>query len=253
MDFARDHRDSFGYYAVRYWLTDLAADDPASSRVRERIYAALKRAGIPLAVPAAHFWVEQDSEERRKRKRQLDEEKRLSCVTAVELFQPLQPEELASLADRILPAPFAAGEIITRQGAVAHWLYILAEGTVEVRVDVGGVEKTVAEIEAPSFFGEMGLMTGEPRRATVAAKTEVECYRLDKEALEQIVADRPAMAAEISEILAKRNVELDAAREDIDAAAQRTRIVEERRKLLATIESFFGLRDDDRRSTHPRT
>ena len=51
-DFAKDGRDSFGYYAVRYWLTDLANDDPTSSRVRTRIYTALRRAGIPLARPA---------------------------------------------------------------------------------------------------------------------------------------------------------------------------------------------------------
>ena len=53
MDFARDTKDSYAYYAARYWLTDLAKDDPTSSRVRERIYAALKLANIPLAVPAA--------------------------------------------------------------------------------------------------------------------------------------------------------------------------------------------------------
>ncbi|HEX7452421.1 MAG TPA: mechanosensitive ion channel family protein, partial [Polyangiaceae bacterium] len=62
-DLARDNRDSFCYYAVRYWLTDLARDDPTSSLVRERIFAALKRASIPLAIPAKTVFVSQDDVE----------------------------------------------------------------------------------------------------------------------------------------------------------------------------------------------
>src|SRR5450432_2547066 len=74
-DLARDNRDSFGYYAVRYWLTDLARDDPTSSLVRERIYAALKRANLPLAIPAKAVFVSQDDTERREQKRQHDLER----------------------------------------------------------------------------------------------------------------------------------------------------------------------------------
>src|SRR6185295_15493999 len=63
-DFARDGRDSFCYYAVRYWLTDLARDDPTSSRVRERIHAALRRAEVPLAIPATAVFLSKDDPER---------------------------------------------------------------------------------------------------------------------------------------------------------------------------------------------
>ena len=58
-DLARDNRDSFAYYAVRCWLTNLAVDDPTSSLVRERIYAALQRAGIPLALPGSAVFLSQ--------------------------------------------------------------------------------------------------------------------------------------------------------------------------------------------------
>ena len=70
MDFAKDGRDSFAYYAVRYWLIDLAKDDPTSSRVRERIYTALRRASIPLAIPGGRVWVEQDDQEHRALRKQ---------------------------------------------------------------------------------------------------------------------------------------------------------------------------------------
>ena len=67
-DFARQGADSFGYYAVRYWLTELASDDPTSSAVRVRVFTALKRANIPLAVPGQTVWVSMDNQEHQSRK-----------------------------------------------------------------------------------------------------------------------------------------------------------------------------------------
>src|SRR5207302_7151431 len=62
--------ESYANYAVRYWLTELAADDPTSSAVRVRVYVALKRAGIPLAVPGQAVWVSMDDPQHKERKLQ---------------------------------------------------------------------------------------------------------------------------------------------------------------------------------------
>jgi small-conductance mechanosensitive channel len=67
LDFAQLGGESFAVYAVRYWLVDLAADDPTSSAVRTRIYTALRRAEIPLAVPAATVFMEQHDPARAER------------------------------------------------------------------------------------------------------------------------------------------------------------------------------------------
>ncbi len=241
-DFAKDGRDSFAYYAVRYWLTNLPVDDPTNSAVRARIYSALKRAGIPLARPVSTiFFSADDDDERSRLVRQRG--RRLAAVESMELFRNLTPEEKEFLADHMRYAPFTAGEVMTRQGAVAHWLYIVTSGKAEVRVSVDGAPaKAIATIDAPGFFGEMGLMTGEPRANDVVAITDVECYRLDKEGFEKIVVDRPELAKEMSEALARRRVELMAAREGLDAEAQRRRQATEQQRILARIESFFGLK-----------
>jgi small-conductance mechanosensitive channel/CRP-like cAMP-binding protein len=248
MDFAKDGRDSFAYYAVRYWLTDIARDDPTSSRVRERIYTALKRAGIPLAIPGGRVWVEQDSAEARERKKQKEAERRRAAIDAVEFLRALHAAEQEYVADRLKYAIFAPGETITKQGAVAHWLYIIISGVAEVRVNIEGADKAVAKIQAPGFVGEMGLMTGEPRTATVVALTEVECYRLDKEAFNKILTDRPEIAKDISTLLASRKVELQAVREDLDADAKMRALDLEHQRLLGVIQRFFGLDDDKPRS-----
>ena len=242
-DLAKDHRDSFAYYAVRYWLTDLASDDPTNSLVRERIYAALKRAQIPLALPAATVFLSQDDPEHAERKRAREHGVRLGALQNVELFAQLSDEERSKLADVVRFAPFSAGEVITRQGSTAHWLYVLTKGQAEVRLTgAAGEEKRVAELSAPSFFGEMALMTGAPREATVIAVGDVECLRVDKDDFQEILARRPEIAKDMSTILAQRRVELVAVRDNLDADAKKRKMVTEGSKILESIRDFFGLR-----------
>jgi CRP-like cAMP-binding protein len=244
-DFARQGADSFAYYAVRYWLTDLAADDPTSSAVRVRAYVALKRAGIPLAVPGQALWVSVDDPEHRERKLQRELENRVAALEQIEMFSRLLPDDRQRLADGMRPAPFGRGEIITRQDSTAHWLYVLSKGECEVRVrNEGGAEKMVARIAAPNVFGEIGVMTGERRTATVIAATEVECYRIDKDVFKSVLRNRPEMGELMSQVMAKRRVELDAVREGMDAEARNRRVKEERTEILSSIQTFFGLDDD---------
>ena len=241
-DLAKDTRDSFGYYAVRYWLTDLAIDDPTNSRVRMRIHTALKRANIPLALPASTMFFKQDEDLLHRDAR--TRERHLRDVQGLEIFHGLTPAELDDVVAHLRHAPFAKNETVTTQGAVAHWLYILTRGKVEIRAKVGGVSKALATIEAPGFFGEMGLMTGEPRAADVVALTDVECYRLDKDGFQRILVERPEIAETMSKTLAHRRVELDAFREGLDVEAKRAREASEQKRILKRIQDFFGLDEE---------
>lgn len=245
LDFANAGRDSFAYYSLRFWLTDIARDDPVSSKMRTRLFAALKRANIPLAVPAAQLFVENDSSEKRERKEKREIDKRMHALKNVGFLQPLTDEELMNVAAALRYAPFAPGETITKQGAVAHFLYILAEGAVEVRVSVDGADsRTVTTLMAPTFFGEMGLMTGEPRSATVVAVSDVDCYRLDKEVFRKILSERPQIASDISALLAERRLEIEEAIDDADVESRKTRMDLEQNRILGTIRDFFGLGED---------
>jgi CRP-like cAMP-binding protein len=241
MDLARENRDGYVLYAVRYWLGDLARDDPTSSDVRERVYSALKRAGIPLAIPAAALFMSEESSERTMRKEARDIEAKFQALSSVELFGHLDDSERRALATSARSTPFGRAEVITRQGAKANWLYVLSKGEVEVRIKAPEGEKRVAVLQAPSFFGEMALMTGQPREATVVAISEVECLRIDKADFQGILQRRPAIAERISEILAARRVELDAAREGLDPEAHSKRFSNENVRILRGIKDFFGL------------
>jgi len=243
-DFARAGGDGYAYYAVRYWLTDLSRDDPTSSLVRVRIDTALARAGIEFAFPSQHIHAELDDAERRERHEQKEHRRRLKALNTLAFLGPLTDEEKGSIARSLRYAPFATGETMTKQGAVAHWLYIMTEGTADVVASKGEESKRIAKITSPSFFGEMGCMTGKPRAATVIATSDVICYRLDRQAFVDILNERPQIAADISSLLAERRVELGAAKGELDEASRRTRIEQEKRQILPMIEAFFGLRDE---------
>jgi small-conductance mechanosensitive channel len=240
-DFAKDGRDSFGYYAARYWLTDLPNDDPTNSRVRARIFTALKRAGIPLARPVQTLFVEPAEAETDRSKRH--EQQRMGALDLVDLFHALTPEERSFVSGHLTYTPFTAGETCTHQGAVAHWLYVLCKGKVEIRrhVEGGTMAKAVAVLEGPTFFGEMGLMTGEPRTADVVALTDVDCYRLDKTGLQRVLEERPEAAEQFSKTLAERRVELLAAAGGLDDEARKAKMASEQNRILEKIQEFFGL------------
>lgn len=232
-------------YAVRYWLTDLAADDPTDSAVRERLHAAFRRAGIGFAFEEYVVHLVEAGEAAKERRHARELQERVGILRRIELFASLSDAELAALAPHLVHAPFVAGDTITRQGDTAHWLYLVVSGEVEVAIDAGnGEQRGVGRIRggAPgAFFGEMGLLTGAPRSATVIALGDVDCYRLDKEGFERTLKARPAIAEEVSGVVAQRRADLASAQAELGQAARQRLLEEGRGELAARIRRFFAL------------
>jgi CRP-like cAMP-binding protein len=163
----------------------------------------------------------------------------VAALARVELFSALTREEREALASHLTYAPFVAGDVMTHQGAVAHWLYLIIEGEAEVwREHAGGGRERVNVLHPGSVFGEMGMMTGEPRRATVTARTDVTCYRLDKAGFETILHARPDIAEAISNVLSTREAELAA---HFGPRPGRTAADSHANAILARMRRFFGI------------
>ena len=237
--------DIKGYarYALRYWLTDLMPDDPTDAALRWHIMSALQRAGIRLAVEESSIHITKDNEKHEETLHQREVLLRIKTLRRVELFSQMTSEELKILAERLRYSPFARGNVIARQGDErSHWLYIIINGDAEVYLEMpNGARRIVSTLGKGSFFGEMGLMTGAPRSASVIAKSDVECYRLDKEVFEEMMQARPAIADEISQILVTRRAELDNAMQDMDAQSALKDMSQQRNEILSTIKRFFSL------------
>jgi small-conductance mechanosensitive channel/CRP-like cAMP-binding protein len=249
-----DFKESYCTYAARYWLTDLLKDDPTDSLVRGRIFFALQRAGIPLSVPALTAFVEEHDQARAALHHEKEIAQRLSALdlAKVELFSGMNDEEHRKLAERLRYTPFMKGELMTRQGAEAHWLYLLTKGSAEVFVCTEtGIERKVALLHAGDFFGEMSMLTGERRSASLRALEDSECYRLDRTAFEDILHNRPEIAHYLSELLARRKVELEAIRHDLDAAARAALMKGQQQSIFDKIHKLFGLTPSAPKANEP--
>jgi small-conductance mechanosensitive channel/CRP-like cAMP-binding protein len=233
-------RDSYAHYCVRYWLEDLAVDEGTDSAVRIRVWFALRRADIPMSIPASSVFVTQETAERTERKTADELSRRLAALASVDLFRGLPENTRRGLAADLRYTPFAAGEAITHEGALEDGLYMLVSGEAVVRIGAGGEARDVARLAPGQFFGEMSLMTGEARTASVVAASDVVCYRVDKPAFERILRETPAIADSIAEVLATRRMALEAARDEREE--QRTsRMETAKQDLLGRIRGFFGL------------
>jgi CRP-like cAMP-binding protein len=166
--------------------------------------------------------------------------RRLQALAAVPPFAALPEDDKADIAERLQYAPFARGDVITRQGDKAHWLYILAFGEAEVLYEPpGGAPQTIGALRAGQFFGEMALLTGDARAATVVAKTDVECYRLDPASFQELLAGRPQVAEEIKRVMGGRRGDLESARQAFAVSAP---VAEAEMRLVSRIRRFLRLR-----------
>lgn len=229
------------HYALRYWLTDALQDDPTDSAVRRHVLAALQRQGLRIALPDQVVHLVQEGDQHSRHVLERERQRRIKALENVALFAPLTPQELAQVADGLVYAPFAAGDAMTRQGAVAHWLYIVISGTAEAwYLSERGEQILIETVEAGQVFGELGLMTGVPRANTVLAKTDVEAYRLDKSTFEAILRRRPELVEALTPRLLARQQQLDALR----AAAHTGEPPSPPRHLadmLNRVKAFFSL------------
>lgn len=233
----------YARYALRYWLADLAVDDPTDGAVRWHVYTALERAGIKLAVEEQSVHYVRENEKYEEAAHQRDLSRRVKTLRRVELFKQMTDDELHKLATRLKYAPFAKGNVITKQGATAqHWLFVIINGETEVYLEApNGEKRRLNVLTKGDFFGEMSLMTGAPRAASVIALTDVECYRLDKDAFEEIMQARPSIAEEVSHILVERRAQLDSAVQNLGEESLNKVIRPQQNEVLSTIKRFFGL------------
>lgn len=229
-------------YVLRYWLLDPKNDDAVDSAVRQHIFVALQRAGWRMALPEHGIRLIQEDEAQRSREEQNELARRLAALSGVELFASLSEGERRTLAERLIYTPFAHGGVVTRQGSVAHWLYLLCRGTVDVVWEAPDGERCLlTTLSAGSVFGEMGLMAGAPRSATVYARSFVECYRLDKSGFEDIIRARPELAEAMSRVLTERVRQIEAAQSSYYHNRSLAEPARQYGEILQKVRDFFKL------------
>jgi CRP-like cAMP-binding protein len=192
-------------YCVRYWITPWRILAPAKARdiVSSSVLRHLSNAGISLAYPKEDIYYE------KMPARHLDAaqpEDRLNILSRVELFSHLQTRELQTLAKNASYRFFREKDIIIQTGDIGNSMFVLIEGLVDVKLPKPDDEEKVkvAQLRPGDFFGEMSILTGEPRSADVVANTDVVAYELPGEQIRDIFSSRPEIVEKVSQMLVER-------------------------------------------------
>jgi len=232
-----EFKDDAMTYAVRYWIREFERDDSIDGEVRAMLWYAMHRAGMEIPFPSRNIHVTEMTDDRAQRKIEQSHLERVDALSQVNVFRALQGSHIEKLAQTLRVDVFGPGEVILRQGDPGDSLYIVRSGCVAVRLSSSRGDTEVAELGMGQFFGEMSLMTGASRSATVVAKSDVECYVVSKNAFREIIEEEPTLASTISEILSRRQGDLADVSERVPLAP-----TPERRELLGRMLAFFGLK-----------
>ncbi len=235
--FLVDFADSAVVYEIKFWMEDRALYNDCCDSVRTHIWYGLNRAGLKVPFPIRTLQID--------RSRQKEGEIPFVMRDAVcrqPLFGGLKDEERERLLAAAHLVRFGAGETLIEQGANGSSMFVMIDGTAEVLVHREEVETRVAELRQGDQFGEMSLLTGEQRSATVRALTDCETVEIDKAALAPVLQDNPELLQGLSELLARRRMEIEGA---LASTTEKQMIIKKQREytanFLAKLYSFFEL------------
>lgn len=227
-------------YKVKYWI-DCAQVGPgkARHRVLESVLEQFHQAGVTPAQP------KQDLYYAPMPKRQLDTRSlgdRKELLSRIGLLSSLEDDELEMLALDVHQLHFAAGEAVINQGEAGDSMFILIEGLAHVLIDLQGTGQStrVGHVRSGEYFGEMSLLTGDARAATIVAATDTLIYQVTKADMDAVFLKRPQLAEVMSRVVAKRRLANDAAYLRATAPEQDRHEATLAAQIMAKIRVFFG-------------
>jgi CRP-like cAMP-binding protein len=200
-------------YRLRFWIADYELDDEVRDEARTAVFYAFGRRGVeipwPIEVGYSREWPEPDAAAR-----QLERERALARV---DLFSRLTDDQRREIAAASTMRRFGAGEVIVRQNEPGQSMFIVCSGAVAVVLEPD--RREVAVIEKGGYFGEMSLLTGDPRSASVVARGDAEVLELDAELFRALGAVDPRAVEEIGMAAMTRRAELAQMRDTTRNAA----------------------------------
>ncbi len=131
---------------------------------------------------------------------------KLSCLKNTELFKSLADAELQELSIRLKERVYPPNTAIVREGASGDSMFIINEGKVDIkkREPNLGIDLSIASLDSGACFGEMALLTGNPRTATVMAVQATSVYVLERVDFENLLKEHPSISISLNKIVAER-------------------------------------------------
>jgi small-conductance mechanosensitive channel/CRP-like cAMP-binding protein len=226
-------------YEVRFFIGDFERQQEINDEFMTKVWYAARRNSLTIPFP-----IQTSYEYRAELPVPVDPLPRnRDALAKVPVFVPLGPDELEELSHDAVREDYGRGERVVHQGDAGDTFYLIQEGTAIVAVrDENGTEREVSRLGRGEFFGEMSVLTGEPRTASVSAADDLAVLVVHKRVFHRMLARRPALAQEMAEIVEARRQGLRAI-QDMKAAPaeQRDAIRRGAGELVSRIKRFLGL------------
>lgn len=233
----RDFGESRLDWEIKYWPENYARFNDTDANIRQRIWYLFQREGISFAFPTRTVYTENAPEP-------ISVEERVSSASEhlenVPILAPLSDEEIESLAKSSIRRVYAPGEAIVRKGQDGGSMFVIIRGSVKVQLPEGAAMRTINQLGQNDFFGEMSLLTGEPRSATVVADEETEVMQIRKAAIKPLFEANPELMAAMSSIVEERRKLLTQ-----EKLEQTMRPQKPDSGMMSAIKKFFGIGEFD--------
>ena len=199
-------------YRVRFWIGDFGQDDLAYDQVRSNLWYTLRRHGIEIPYPI-QIEYSRDEQPARPPSRIRYVADRLAQI---DLFAGLDDDGRTRLAEACPEHLFGAGERIVRQGDAGQSMFVVLDGRVRITLEPSGQE--VAVTSRGGFFGEMSMLTGDPRTATVSALDDALLLEITADRFRELALARAGLVEQVSEMVLARRAGLESARAAAEGA-----------------------------------
>lgn len=224
-------------WEIKYWAEDYTKYPDTDALIRQRVWYVFNREKIDFAFPTRTVYMAEKREEATLVEYVNTVSEKLRQVP---LFVPLAEEELEKLAKASTTRVYAPGEAIVRRGQEGNSMFVVIRGGVKVQIPENNYQKTINTLRTNDFFGEMSLLTGQPRTATVIADEETEVLQIKKTALRPLFEANPNLMQAICDIIEERRTLL------ISKEGQSSeQLGEADGGVLSSIRKFFGFRKVD--------
>ncbi|BBM82395.1 mechanosensitive ion channel family protein [Candidatus Uabimicrobium amorphum] len=224
-------------YTVYIYFEDFNAQWGGKTSLMSEIQRRLAKHGISPAMTEMHI-AKSDMPQI-----QINEPGISEYLKGIDIFKTLNIEDIHLLSEGSRLRVFEAGETIISEGDHGDSLFALISGSVVVIKNDGDFEIEVAQLRAGSEFGEMSLLTGEKRSATVKAITDTTVVEVSKDSMSPLLKKKPRLSTEFTKKMVQRKA---STQKTLDEAVHETQA--EISKILNKIYSFFNL-DGDSEST----
>ena len=218
-------------YQLRFGLRDMALKERISDPILSQVWYAVQRAGYSFPYPHREVMAA-----RPRDPFAFSPEVIAAAVSECALFTALDEAERSVLVSQTRLQVYGPGETVVRQDDAGCSLFIVLKGELLAVAD----KVVVGTLGAGDLFGERSLLTGEPRRATITARSEVRLLEISAAAIGPVIRENPALMEQLSEVLAHRE---EANRESLRNAAASLKVGTRKDEYLLKLRHFFGFDD----------